>query len=287
MAAEAHQAGRRDITHTLRKRSIFGNVDSQFRTQNRLTMSTNIADAPFNADSLENEKRELQEELEGLRDRCDSLKEKEQKTRSEVQEIHEGLSSGEIEEPPPELSDLKSERDSLKEARMSVEEDIRDIEARLSQIKAKLGSQDKIEALKRAVDRCKEHRGAYEDAIEAAVDTAQAKLSEALDHLHAWREAQEEFKSEARRVFPSLAGSGRGDERRRKISRALQALGSAGVEYDVALTNAPHFHVGRTHAATFDRTLRSQADAHGEELPFEGPVADRLYDRLEEMEEGR
>jgi chromosome segregation ATPase len=247
-------------------------------------MSTDIADAPFNTDSLEDEKRELQEELEGLRDRRDSLKEKEKEARSEVQKIHEDLSSGEIEEPPPELSDLKSKRDSLKEARMAVEQDIRDVESRLSQIKAKLGSQDKIEALKRAVGRCKERKGAYEDAIEVAVEAATEKLEEALAHLHAWREAQEEFKAEAKRVYPSLAGTGRGDERRRKISRALQALGSAGVDYDVALTNAPHFHVGRTHAATFDRTLRSQAGAHGEDRPVEGPVADRLYDRLEEME---
>jgi chromosome segregation ATPase len=250
-------------------------------------MSTDIADAPFNTENLEDEKRELQEELEGLRDRRDSLKEKEQEARSEVQEIHEGLSSGDIEEPPSELSDLKSERDSLKEARMSVEQNIRDVEGRLSEIKTKLQSQDKIDALRRAIDRCKEHKGAYEDAIKEAVEAATEKLENALSHLHAWREAQEEFKAEARRIFPSLAGSGRGDDRRQKISRALQSLRSAGVDCHVALTNAPHFHVGLTHRATFDRTLRSQVDAHGEERPVEGPVADRLYDRLEEMEEGR
>jgi chromosome segregation ATPase len=250
-------------------------------------MSTDIASAPHDASDLKDERRELQDELERLRDRRDRLKEQEDEARQEVQEIHESLSSGDLEVPPDELSDLKSERDSLKEARASVEDDIKDAKRRLAEIKAKLDSQDKVEALNEAVARCKQHRDGYEEAIEAAVEAATEQLEEAFEHLCGWREAQEQFKAQARRIFPSLGGGGRGDERTQKIRRALQALSSAGVDYEVALTSAPHYHAGRTHRATFDQYLRSEAGAHGEDLPVEGPIADRLYDRLEELEEQR
>lgn len=250
-------------------------------------MSTDVSQTPHDTSELKDEKRELEEEVERLKDRCDSLKEQEQETRQEVQEIHDGLSSGDIDAPPDELSDLKAERDSLKEARMAVEENIQQAERRLSEIKGKLQSQDKVDALQEAVARCKKHRDGYEEAIEAAVEAATEQLEEAFGHLCGWREAQEQFKAQARRIFPSLGGGGRGDERTQKIRRALQALSSAGVDYGVALTSAPHYHAGRTHRATFDQYVRSEADAHGEDLPVEGPIAERLYDRLEELEEQR
>jgi chromosome segregation ATPase len=250
-------------------------------------MSTDLADAPYDADTLQSEKTNLQSELSELRSRRDRLKEKESNLRKKVQEIHEKLSSGDLDAPPEDLADLKSERDSMKEARMAVEEKVLEAEERLSEIKAKLGSHDRVESLKEAIERCKAHRDGYEEAMETAVQTAENALEEALDELHAWREAQENFKSEVSRIFPALRSGSRDDEHRRKIRRALQALGSAGVDYEVALSNAPHWHVGHTHASTFKPTVRSEADAHDETPPFEGPIADRLYDRLEEMEEAR
>ncbi|WP_103019389.1 hypothetical protein [Salinibacter altiplanensis] len=250
-------------------------------------MSTDLSDAPYDTDTLQSEKADLQDELSELRSRRDRLKEKEDNLREEVREIHDALSSGDVEEPPEELADLKSERDSMKEARMAVDEEIRAAENRLSEIKAQLDSHDKVEALKETAARCKAHRDNYEEAMETAVQAAEEALEEGLDEMHAWREAQEDFKSEASRIFPALKRGGRDDEQRRKIRRALQALSSAGVEYDVALSNAPHWHAGRTHAATFSRVVRSEADAHDETPPVQGPIADRLYDRLEEMEEAR
>jgi chromosome segregation ATPase len=250
-------------------------------------MSTDLADAPYDADTLQSEKTNLQSELSELRSRRDRLKEKESNFRKKVQEIHEKLSSGDLDAPPEDLADLKSEWDSMKEARMAVEEKVREAEERLSEIKVKLASHDRVESLKETIERCKAHRDGYEEAMETAVQTAENALEEALDELYAWREAQENFKSEVSRIFPALRSGSRDDEHRRKIRRALQALGSAGVDYEVALSNAPHWHVGHTHASTFKPTVRSEADAHDETPPFEGPIADRLYDRLEEMEEAR
>jgi len=250
-------------------------------------MSTDLADAPYDADTLQSEKTNLQSELSELRSRCDRLKEKESNLREKVQEIHEKLSSGDLDAPPEDLADFKSERDSMKEARMAVEEKVREGEERLSEIKAKLGFHDRVESLKETIDRCKAHRDGYEEAMQTAVQTAENALEEALDELHAWRDAQEDFKAEASRIFPALHSGSRDDEQRRKIRRALQALSSAGVDYEAALSNAPHWHAGRTHGSTFKRIIRTEADAHDETLPFQGPIADRLYDRLEEMEEAR